>query len=69
MRSLYLAITLVLLSYSFNTLYAQDTPSVPDADKVASGYLNAVAGKSGSISGGVRQTYIYRDNPPVWWQN
>lgn len=51
---------LLLLCSGLNPLFAQDTPSVPDADKVAGKYLDAVAAKSGSVSNDIdRQTGKY----------
>jgi len=56
-----LLIILALLLCSRDAdLYAQDAPALPHADKVAGKYLDAVAGKSASISGSIdKQTSKY----------
>jgi hypothetical protein len=55
-----LVAVLLLLCSSPKNLCAQGTDSVPDAGKLAGQYLNAVAGKSGSVSRDIdRQTTKY----------
>src|SRR5882757_6017425 len=55
-----LALALLLLCAARMPLCAQDTPAVPGAQGVAARYLDAVAGKSGSVSGDIdKQTSKY----------
>ncbi|HSC38300.1 MAG TPA: hypothetical protein VLD19_10525, partial [Chitinophagaceae bacterium] len=57
-----LVVTLLLLCSSVKILYAQDAALVPDAGKVTSRYLDAVADKSGAISSDIdKQTGKYLD--------
>ncbi len=60
MKPMPLVIALLLLCSSFTNLYAQDQPFVPDADKITGKYLDAVTGKSATISRDIdRQTEKY----------
>src|SRR5882724_6489260 len=55
-----LIILALLLCNNHSALYAQDAPTLPNADKVAGKYLDAVAGKSASISSSIdKQTDKY----------
>jgi len=48
MKPLTLVVTFLLPYLIHLRLYAQDTPTVPGADKITARYLNTVADKSGS---------------------
>ena len=60
MKPLTLVVAIVLPCLIHLRIYAQDAPAFPGADKIASRYVNAVADKSGSISGDIdKQTAKY----------
>ena len=60
MKSIALVAAFLLLCCSSGILYAQGTPAVPDAGKMAGQYLGAITGKAGSISSNVdKQTAKY----------
>ncbi len=62
-----LVAVLLLLCSGPKSLCAQGTDSVPDAGKLADKSLNAVAGKSGTVSKDIRKRWcsrIYTWNRP-----